>query len=456
MDERDILSRIRARYPARLFLAFVGGRSLRLHFGASIDEQSRAALMGAVAQIPLDIRGEEQPADLDLWMERAPCPEEEGEVLWLRCGEQRFALLGEDPSDTLMWTLYCLAKELPALRALRTAKLRAETYSASQQALAAKLLRSADYWQQTLSTELLPKLLEGRISKEIRELTDMAPRSTDRPFTAEGRERVKASLNLFAKERQEKLSSLAKELYGERPFSESLRDWTRRMEQEPAFREALQRAREEISKELFRLPMMEVSVRLRDAVQELERRFDPREDLQKAAEALRAQAPVKRLEPGTIQSIFKTAEEHYREAARKSIASAMLAPLAAWLKERVEGQMPSALRTMQDWNRSLRDFCRIHSGEDRLPIGWDRCGELRDEELTVAEDGWTGPFLRDLYHSAAIRGYDVLTWAGSPAAIESVRPISPEMAREMLGLQGMTEQLVVALLQRPILTPVEV
>ena len=32
----------------------------------------------------------------------------------------------------------------------------------------------------------------------------------------------------------------------------------------------------------------------------------------------------------------------------------------------------------------------------------------------------------------------------------------PEMAREMLGLQGMTEQLVVALLQRPILTPVEV
>ncbi|MBR5094314.1 MAG: hypothetical protein IK095_04395, partial [Oscillospiraceae bacterium] len=408
----------------------------------------------AFAQTPLDIRGEGQPAEMELSLYMAPCPDEEGPVLWLRCGDRELAFPGPAAEEAVMWALILLAKDEPSLQGKSLLKLRVETYSASQQALAAKLLASSDFWQHSLSAEALPKVMEETLQRSVRQLEEYVPAFTDRPFCNTGKEKVRRSLDLFARERQIKLEELAEELYGTHRFEDTLNAWIARTGKTPAFQQAMVQARDRIAEALFHLPMMEVPVRLRDAVQELARRHDPKGELEKARNAQRAKVSVRHLSADTIEDKFKGVNELYRSAAREMLCGAMLEPVAAWLRARVDEQMPTALRTLQDWDRSLRDFCKLSESGERVKIGWDRCGELKDEELSVAEDGWTAAMLRDLYTNAGIRNsYYVMAWICSQASCEEAKKSIDQMVREIVPLQGMTEQLVVALMQRPIQVP---
>lgn len=451
METSDILSRIRARYPTRLYLTYVGGKSLCLHYPAELAREQE--LRGAIAQLPLDMRQDPCDADLELWLSLEPCQGEREPVLCLRCGEDCFYFPGPEPENGVMWTLYALAMELPFLRGKSPAKLRTVTYSADQQALAARLLKSADYWQRTLAAETLPPLLEKAVTAGVKGMLSRAPRFSERPYTASGRELLARSQRLLPPSAQQtRCGELAARLWGEEPFEQDLDAWCAMMKRRPAFAAALKQAEAQVCGELFRMPMMESVVRVRDAVQELSQHFDVKEEQRRVSAELDAPLDFKRLPPEEIRRLFVELDRAYESMARKKIAAALLEPLAQKLKKRVEDAIPSALAALRDWNRSLRGFCRVNGHEERLNIGWDCCGELRDEDLLVVENGWSDAMLRDLNtRSGVVDGYYLACWFCSSGIYTRTREYNEQMSSEMAPIPGMTEHLIVALMQKPIL-----
>lgn len=452
MDKSDILSRICSRYPARLYLTFVGGRSVYIQYGENLDTALKERLSRAISQLPLDRKTNPGDAELKLTLSMEPCPGEASPMLCLRCGDQRFFYPEPASEDGVMWTLYVLVRALPSLEGKTIAKLRAVTYSADQQALAARLLNSADYWQQTLSAEVLPPVLEKAVRSSIGGMLSHAPRFSERPLTAGGHELVQSAAHrLRAPLQQIKRGELARRLYGDQPFEQDLDAWCRMLQGKKPFREALMRAEMMVSDALFHLPMMESVVRLRDAAQELSLRFDTKEDQRRLAEALDAPGDYKRLPREQIKQIFAEVDRIGKEIAEKKLSALLLKPLAMRLRAREEEVIPTALDAMREWNCSLREFCRVAGEDDRLNIGWDRCGELRDEDLMINENGWSGWMLRRLYTGIGARdGYYVINWFCSRGVYELARDHIEQMSHEMTPLPGMTEKLVVALQYSPI------
>ena len=452
MEKSDILSRIRTRYPAGLYLSFGGGKSLFIRYSPALGERWIQNLRAAVTQLSLDEREGEGEAGLLVCLDLEPCPGGEEELVCLRCGEERFFFPEENCEDAVMWTVYSLARDLPWLRGCSPARLKCVTYSADQQALAARVLSTAEYWQHTLGAEVLPPLLEKAVSGAVAPMEKRAPRFTGRPLGPAGRDLVQQSLRLLPPPGRQQMSGreLARLLYGEQPFERELDAWCGLMAHRPEFTAALERAEGQIAAALFHRPMLEALVRLRDAVQELGQRFSVQEERRALASALEGPVTFKRLEQGDVERAFAEAERICAVMARKKIAAALLEPLAARLKRRVEEATPRALTAMRDWNRALRDFCRVEV-EERLDVSWERA-ELEEDDLIIRDNGWSDPMLRTLYtNSGLIGGYYVSTWLCSPGLKERTREKNEQMSDKMSPVPGLTEHLIVALMHQPIL-----
>ena len=452
MEKREVLSRIRERYPASLYLTFVGGRSLYIRYDAALGEERIGRLRAAITQLSLDERAREEEADLLISLGTEPCPGEKEKLLCLRCRDERYYFPDPNSEEAVMWTVYSLVKDLTWRQGKSPAKLRCITYSADQQALAARVLNTAEYWQHTLGAEVLPPLLEKAVTGAVSALERHAPCFAGRPLTAAGRDLIQQSLRLLPPPARQQMSGreLARLLYGEQPFEQDLDAWCRLMAKRQDFAAALERAENQIASVMFHMPMMETVVRLRDAVQELGQRYAAQEERRALAAALEGPVSFKRLEQGEVERLFAEPERICAEMARKKIAAAMLEPLAARLKRRVDQATPRALAAMRDWNRSLRDFCRVDVDE-RLNVSWEQ-SELREDDLIINDNGWSDSMLRGLYtNSGVIGGFYVCAWFCNPGLITRTREQNEQMSEEMSPIPGMTEHLIAALLQQPIL-----
>ena len=452
MEKSDILSRIRTRYTAGLYLTFGGGKSLYIQYSPALGEARIQRLRAAVTQLSLDEREGEDEANLLIRLDLEPCPGSGEEMVCLRCREDRFYFPEENCEDAVMWTVYSLARDLPWLRGSSPARLKCITYSADQQALAARVLSTAEYWQHTLGAELLPPLLEKAVIGCAAAMEKRAPRFAGRPLGPAGRDLVQQSLRLLPPPSRQQMSGreLARLLFGERPFEQELDAWCGLMAKRPEFTAALERAEGQIAAALFHWPMMEAGVRLRDAVQELGQRFSVQEERRALASALEGPVIFRRLEQDEIERMYAEAERICAAMAKKKIAAALLEPLAARLKRRVEEATPAALAAMREWSRALRDFCRVDV-EERLDVSWERA-ELDENDLIINDNGWSDIMLRALYTNAGlIGGYYVSTWFCSTGLAERTREKNEQMSEKMSPVPGMTEHLIAALMHQPIL-----
>ncbi len=452
MENSDILSRIRARYPAGLYLSFGGGKSLYIRYSPALGEERIQKLRAAITRLSLDERGAEDEADLLICLDLELCPGAGEEMVCLRSREDRFYFPEENCEDAVMWTVYSLARDLPWLRGNSPARLKCVTYSADQQALAARVLSTAEYWQQSLGADVLPPMLEKAVIGITAPMEKRAPRFSGRPLGSAGRDLVQQSLRLLPPPSRQQMSGreLARLLYGEQPFEQELDAWCGLMAKRPDFTAALERAEGQIAAALFQRPMMEAGVRLRDAVQELGQRFSVQEERRALASALEGPVTFKRLDQTEVERMFGDADRICAAMARKKIAAALLEPLAARLKRRVEEATPLALAAMRDWNRSLRDFCKVEV-EERLNVSWERA-QLDEDDLIINDNGWSDTMLRTLYtNSGLIGGFYVNTWFCSPGLVERTREKNEQMSDKMTPVPGMTEHLIVALMHQPIL-----
>lgn len=437
----DICRQIKERYPTQLYLPYVDAvKTVSIQWDGSLPQDLRRQIRQDLDLIPLPVQTE--GGDLKVRICMAPCPGEDS-CLCLQWEERSYFFAKDDQRSALIWTLYALVTDQAWFKKLSRAKICAITYSANQQGLASALLSTVDYWQSTLSEGVLTALIRDAVKHASQKLAAAIPNFSARPVTELGMTFIRSTGGLFYRKQQIRLSELAEKLYGQYDFSEDIDAYCRFLLKRDDFNDAINEAFTAVSQSLYRLPLMEFSVRLRDAIEEL-RAAESDDYVRRAASAMEKSAYIRRLDYKQLGQIFAEADEQYRAMAEFRVRALVLNTLAARLQSFFNDVLPRTLRSIQEWNRSLRPFCKVGPIRDRLGIGWDQCGDISSDALRINDSSWDSQMLYALQtNTNIVDGYYLQTWFCSTRTFGEPFVQNGMFANSMTPVPGMAEQLMV-------------
>lgn len=437
----DILRQIKERYPIELYLPYVETeRTINILWDDNLPGEVRRRIEEEMGKMSIS---SENNADLELRIGMESVPDGEGICLALHCEEKSFYFVHGDACNSLVWTLYALVRNLPFMRDKTRAKILAVTYSAMQQSLASSILASVEYWQRSLSEGVLKPVIQNAIEGHAQELARLAPTYSSRPVTESGWNEIKRTMVLLPKRRQTSVQELSNCLFGEGDFEERLDAFCQLLVNRREFKDAVNSAVSSAAQSLCRFPLLNLEVRLRDAINEQKKELSAEIEIDVVKQALNKTVTVNKLSPEWIRKIFADADDIYAIIAKYKISILLLEALEKGLKEQYGQAVPKLLKTLQDWNKALHPFCKIGTVKKPLEIGWNCCEELPPECLYVKENEWDERMLYKLQTSEN-RSYYRETWFCSENVYEISRQNESMFINSMCPVYGLAEHLMVA------------
>lgn len=420
----DICQIIRKQYPINYSVLPNGGRSLSISYEDHLPGQTKASVQSTLDRFMLPVCSDGAELNVEVCM--SLCPGTKEDCLTLRGDDFCFYYPDGDPALTLAWTLYGLTQELPCLSLPYPKKLLAVMYSAEQQGLAASLLATVQYWENSASANALAAVLTAVLREDADTVFPHAPLFGARPLTEEGWQLMQQSRYLFAKKREWEIQSLVNALYGQGSYLKELDAFCRALNNNDYFQQTLSETFEELMKELYARPLADVEFRLNEAVAIRREELD-REETQarKAVKAeLSAKAIVRRVEPSNI---FERLDNESDKLARVQIEKLLLGEIQNKLSEKLEQTLPAAQKGVWSWHRSLQDFCQINPAENRMMIGWDWFSSPQTQPLLCGITNWNPQMLRTLQVNAGTWGHYVTNaWFCAPH-IRELCSIAPDI-----------------------------
>ena len=384
----DICQIIRKQYPINYSVLPNGGRSLSISYEDHLPGQTKASVQSTLDRFMLPVCSDGAELNVEVCM--SLCPGTKEDCLTLR---------GDD---------FCFY------------------YSAEQQGLAASLLATVQYWENSASANALAAVLTAVLREDADTVFPHAPLFGARPLTEEGWQLMQQSRYLFAKKREWEIQSLVNALYGQGSYLKELDAFCRALNNNDYFQQTLSETFEELMKELYARPLADVEFRLNEAVAIRRGELD-REETQarKAVKAeLSAKAIVRRVEPSNI---FERLDNESDKLARVQIEKLLLGEIQNKLSEKLEQTLPAAQKGVWSWHRSLQDFCQINPAENRMMIGWDWFSSPQTQPLLCGITNWNPQMLRTLQVNAGTWGHYVTNaWFCAPH-IRELCSIAPDI-----------------------------